>query len=543
MCIYAPMCLCGEWLIYFYLRSMKKMTSLLLAFVLILQVPAQQRVQTPAETYGKLFTDVQMSGIFPDSKTFPDCTPKKDPKLIVKDYLAITSNPAIKFNLEGFVKENFDLPKTPQLNYITQEKDVGMHIKNLWGVLRREKDIAVTGSSLLPLPNPYIVPGGRFREIYYWDSYFTMLGLKESGEVEMMENMIKNFAYLINTYGHIPNGNRSYYISRSQPPFFALMVELLAASKGDRVYKTYLPALEKEYKFWMDGSEKLKPGQVYRRVVKLNDGTIMNRYWDDAATPRPEGFKEDVEVAERSGRNIQTMYRNLRAGAESGIDFSSRWFADTLHLTTIETTDNVPVDLNSLLYGYEIILSKAARATGQSAKSTAYIQKAAKRKAAVLKYCWNKKLHYFFDYALIEKHTTDKWSITGAGPLFCQLANTEQAAGVKKIIEEKFLKDGGVVTTLYHTGQQWDAPNGWAPLQFIAVKGLLNYHYDGLARTIAERWMSINEKVFASTGKMLEKYNVEDIHLESGGGEYPNQDGFGWTNGVYLKFYQLFKVK
>src|SRR5258705_9026531 len=112
--------------VYFYLRSMKKLITLLLAVALILNVPAQQRVQTPAEIYGKLFTDVQMAAIFPDSKTFPDCTPKKDPKAIVKDYLAITSNPAIKFNLEGFVKENFDLPKTPQLNYITKEKDVVM---------------------------------------------------------------------------------------------------------------------------------------------------------------------------------------------------------------------------------------------------------------------------------------------------------------------------------------------------------------------------------------------------------------------------------
>src|SRR5215212_3822702 len=126
--------------LYFYLRSMKKWITFLLAFVFIVNVQAQQRVQTPAEIYGALFTDVQMAGIFPDSKTFADCTPKKDPKVIVKDYLAIKRNPAIKFNLEGFVKENFDLPKTPQLNYITQEKDVVMHIKNLWSILRRDKD-------------------------------------------------------------------------------------------------------------------------------------------------------------------------------------------------------------------------------------------------------------------------------------------------------------------------------------------------------------------------------------------------------------------
>src|SRR5258707_6151173 len=174
---------------------MKKFTTLLLAFIVALNISAQQKVQTPAEIYGELFTDVQMRHIFPDSKTFPDCVPKRDPKGIVKDYLAMKNNPAIRFKLDEFVTGNFDLPKTPQLNYITKEKDVVMHIKNLWSVLRRDPDISsatggggkvgAVGNSLLPLPNPYIVPGGRFREIYYWDSYFTMLGLKESGEVGM----------------------------------------------------------------------------------------------------------------------------------------------------------------------------------------------------------------------------------------------------------------------------------------------------------------------------------------------------------------------
>ncbi|HET9824698.1 MAG TPA: trehalase family glycosidase, partial [Chitinophagaceae bacterium] len=302
---------------------MKKILSLLLVLAVVFNISGQQQVKTPAEIYGELFADVQMRHVFPDSKTFPDCVPKRDPKEIVKDYLAMKKNFAIRFKLDEFVTANFDLPKTPQLNYITKEKDVVMHIKNLWNVLRREADTPVNGSSLLALPHPYIIPGGRFREIYYWDSYFTMLGLKESGESQMIENMVDNFAYLINTYGHIPNGNRSYYISRSQPPFFSLMVELLASIKGDDVYKTYLPALEKEYSFWMEGAEKLKPGQAYRRVVKLKDGTVLNRYWDDAATPRPEGFKEDVAVAERSVRNKEEMYRNLRAGAESGIDFSN----------------------------------------------------------------------------------------------------------------------------------------------------------------------------------------------------------------------------
>jgi alpha,alpha-trehalase len=126
-------------------------------------------------------------------------------------------------------------------------------------------------------------------------------------------------------------------------------------------------------------------------------------------------------------------------------------------------------------------------------------------------------------------------------PSFTQVATPEQARFLKNHLEQRFLRDGGLLTTPYRTGQQWDAPNGWAPLQFLSIQGLMNYGYDTLARTIAGRWMQVNEKVFEHTGKMMEKYNVEDIHLESGGGEYPSQDGFGWSNGVYLKLYSMFR--
>src|SRR5215212_276077 len=256
---------------------MKKISSFLIG-LLILVTAASQKIATPDQVYGDLFADVQRSHIFPDNKTFVDCIPKRDPLLILRDYKREKNNPAIKFSLKLFVDESFTIPPTPLLNYVTKENDVMMHITNLWNVLKRQNDSAVKGSSLLPLPNPYIVPGGRFREIYYWDSYFTMLGLKESGEIDMIGNMIKNFAYLIETYGHIPNGNRSYYIGRSQPPFFGAMVQLLASIKGDNVYTTYLPVLEKEYNYFMDGASKVKPGQAFRRVVKLKDGTILNRY-------------------------------------------------------------------------------------------------------------------------------------------------------------------------------------------------------------------------------------------------------------------------
>lgn len=516
---------------------MKKKALFVLAVLAFLQMDAQ-KVQTPDQVYGQLFKDVQMSKIFPDGKTFVDCIPKKNPKDIVKEYLAAKNNSALRFSLKLFVEDNFELPKTPQLNYVTKEKDVVMHIKNLWGVLKRDADQAIEGSSLLALPNPYIVPGGRFREIYYWDSYFTMLGLKESGEANMIESMIKNFAYLIDTFGHIPNGNRSYYIGRSQPPFFAAMVQLLASIKGDEVFTIYLPSLEKEYAFWMDGASKVKPGQAYRRVVKLKDGIMLNRYWDDSNVPRQESYREDVETAAKSGRNKIEMYKQLRAGAESGIDFSNRWFADGKNIATIQTTNIIAVDLNSLLYNLELVIAKGRKIKGDEEGSNEFSKKAGKRLAAIDKYCWNEKLNYYTDYNFKTRRIWN--SITPAGMYpFCFFEDKPDylsllAKRASESVKTMLLKDGGIATTEKNTGQQWDAPNGWAPLQWMTIWGLDRCGQKELAADIAQRWMKLNNEVFLRTGKLMEKYNVVDTHLEAGGGEYAGQDGFGWTNGVLL---------
>ena len=498
------------------------------------------RPVTPDETWKALFTEIQLNKVLGDNKTFVDAVPKFAPKVILNKYASEKNKSS--FDLKNFVTRNFTLPISAPVE-ITKGLPLKEHLEQLWGVLTRNADKKQAYSSLLPLPYMYVVPGGRFREIYYWDSYFTMQGLAVSNRYDLIEDMLNNFKYLIDVYGHIPNGNRSYYISRSQPPYFALMVDLLSEKKGNRVYTLYFSALEKEYTWWMEGEQNLKPGEQHRRVVKLPDGSILNRYWDNKKAPREESYVQDVESAKAYKSNDGMAFTNLRAGAESGWDFSSRWFADTFNLNTIETTGILPVDLNCLLYTYENILSKAAAENSNRQKEIFYKQKAAKRKIAILKYCWNTKERFFFDYQFKKGTTTNRWSLAGVLPLFVNIAGAEQAESVKNHIQDKFLKDGGLLTTPYHTGQQWDAPNGWAPLQFLSVKGLMNYQFSNLAKDIAVRWMAVNEKVFASTGKMMEKYNVENTHLESGGGEYPTQDGFGWSNGVYLKFYEMFKRK
>ena len=536
---------------------MKKHLAILLFSLPALLFAQQKKIPlTPDKIYGQLFQDVQLQKILPDGKTFVDCTPKRKVADIMYDYGIMKGT---TMNLKKFVDDNFNLPPAPpQLNYIQQEKDAAMHIKNLWGTLKREADKTVEGSSLLPLPNAYIVPGGRFREIYYWDSYFTMLGLKESGEVVMIENMVKNFAYLINEYGHIPNGNRTYYLSRSQPPFFCMMVELLAGIKGNAVYKQFLPEMQKEYAYWMEGAEKMN-GSAFKRIVKLPGGTILNRYWDESTTPRQESYKEDYETAEAVALELAMRIKvstpeklkeildankaatctHLRAGACSGWDFSSRWFTDPANIKTIQTTNIIPIDLNCLMYSMETIIAKALKLDGKTTQSKNFTSKAAKRKAAINKYCWNAQTGFFYDYNFAKEEQLSIITAAAVFPLFVKIATPAQAANVAKTVTASLLKDGGIVTTTNKTGQQWDAPNGWAPLQWTTAAGFKNYGNTTLAKTIATRWLALNDKVYAATGKMMEKYNVEDLTQLAGGGEYPSQDGFGWTNGVYLAFKKI----
>lgn len=478
-----------------------------------------------------LFEDVQMQQVFPDGKTFVDCVPKQSLKEINLEYIQQKDQPG--FNLKEFLTKYFDLPRIYFTDYITDTgKPVEQHIEALWTILNRQPD--KENGSLIPLPYPYIVPGGRFGETYYWDSYFTMLGLQVSGRTDIIENMVNNFSHVIDTLGYIPNGNRTYYIGRSQPPFYSLMVRLLNKEKGDDILLKYLPHLEKEYRFWMSGSELLNDqNRFVRHVVLMPGGETLNRYWDENDTPRPESYREDVELANQSEQEPKKLYRHLRAGAESGWDFSSRWFKNEESFASIHTTDIIPVDLNCLLLHLEEIISEAYQLTNNSAAAK-YQSLAAKRKAAIQKYCWHNDQHFYVDYdALSSKQKTDLM-IAAAFPLFFKIANQQQANDVASMIRGKFLCSGGLVTTLKKTGQQWDAPNGWAPLQWMAIKGLENYGYYELAKEIAQRWIRLNTDVFNRTGKLMEKYNVVDTHLEAGGGEYPGQDGFGWTNGVLI---------
>ncbi len=494
------------------------------------RVEAQIR---PAEQYPELFQAVQLASVFPDSKTFADCTPLFPIEEIQQKYQTNKNKP--DFDLKAFVEEHFQKPISPASGFQSDANlPVEEHINRLWPILTREPDSA--RGSLIPLPYPYIVPGGRFGEIYYWDSFFTMLGLQTAGKTEMIENMVNNFAHLIDQIGFIPNGTRTYYLGRSQPPFFAQMVGLLAEEKGDSIYIKYLPQLEKEYNFWMKEPSVPKDNTAFLRMIRLPDGSILNRYWDNIPEPRPESYKEDVELAEKSGRAAKQLYRNLRAACESGWDFSSRWLRDGKNLASIHTTEIIPVDLNCLLYGLEMTLAQAYEIKGNAKTQQArYEQAAQARKAAILQYNWDEAEGFFTDYDFVAGRLTKAYTGAGVFPLYFQLATPEQAKAVAEKLEKDFLKPGGLLSALANTGQQWDAPNGWAPLQWMAIQGLRNYGFDELADQIKKNWTALNMKVYKNTGKLVEKYNVMDMSLEAGGGEYPVQDGFGWTNGVLLR--------
>lgn len=510
---------------------MNRLSYNIIFFFLFFSSPAFTQYQ-PQKDLQELFVDVQLKPVFPDSKTFVDALPKYPIKEILKKYRKEKGNP--NFDLSQFVKENFTIPKNAVSSKTTTYPPIETHIENLWEQLVR-KDTETEGS-LIELPHPYIVPGGRFNEMYYWDSYFTLLGLQVSGKEQLIQDMVDNFAWLIDQYGFIPNGTRTYYLSRSQPPFFALIVDLLAELKGEQIYQKYLPQLLAEHQFWMSGAETLSnKNNAHKRVVRLEDSSILNRYWDNDTLPRPEAYKEDIETASLTDVKTSTTYRNIRAAAESGWDFSGRWFRDGVSLETIHTTEIIPVDLNSLLYFLEKTIAKAYKLSNKSENSKEFSLKAKARKEGILKYCWNNQQGFFMDYDFVAQQPTGFYSLAAMTPLFFDFAEKEQAAKVADNIGEHFLFPGGLPSTLLLTGQQWDAPNGWAPLQWISYKGLKNYGYDSLANSLKTRWLETVLDEYQESGKLLEKYNVVYPEIPGGGGEYPTQDGFGWTNGVYLK--------
>ncbi|HSX27898.1 MAG TPA: alpha,alpha-trehalase TreF [Candidatus Saccharimonadales bacterium] len=489
---------------------------------------------SPDELLGELFQDVQLRRVFPDGMTFVDMVPANRLRKVLLAYEQQRQRP--DFDLHKFVSQYFKdyLEHTSGVYKTNPKHTVEQHINELWNVLTRQ---AYTNKgSLTALPYPYVVPGGRFGAQWYWDSYFTMLGLAASNRYDLIEGMLKNYAFMIRKYGYIIQANRTYYVGRSQPPFFSHMLKLLARKEGKAVYVRYLPYLISEYRFWTRKASELSEDKpAYRRTVRLSDGTILSRYYDNKRTPRPESYKEDVDTALKASDRVPSkVYVDLRAAAESGWDFSSRWFKDGKNLKTIHTTDILQVDLNCLLVHEAQTIAEICTMLKQGKLAKIWQKRAQRRIEAIQKYFWSEEKQFFFDYDFIAGEHTACYSLAAAFPLYVGIATQAQADAVAKMIKEKFLKPGGLVATLAATGEQWDSPNGWAPLHWVVIKGLRNYGHAELADEIKKRWITTNVEVFKKEGKLVEKYNVVAPNEYGGGGEYELQDGFGWTNGVLM---------
>lgn len=482
-----------------------------------------------------LFADVAAAGIFKDFKEFADAVPTESPLELLSQYRA--QRPTTTGALRNFVLEHFQFadggsgPPAPPPGLPLTE-----HIARLWPHLTRRSENPAPYSSALALPQPFVVPGGRFHELYYWDSYFTMLGFGAE-QRQLRSAMIADFSYELHRYGHIPNGNRSYYLSRSQPPFFFKMLSLTSPGAEAKAFARFLPELKIEYAYWMDGANAAAPRHPVRHVVMMPDRSLLNRYWDERDTPRDESYPVDLAIARMHARSPQRTYRDIRAAAESGWDFSSRWLADRKSLASIETTDIVPSDLNSILFGLERAISEGCTERRDNSCADEFERRAERRRKAMNRYLWNGR--WFDDYRWTDNRRLSNVSAAALYPLFFSVASQQQAGATAELVRARLLGRGGLITTTVATGQQWDAPNGWAPLQWIAVVGLRNYGMTQLAHAAACRWLSTVSRVYRQTGRLVEKYDVVSSQPGSGG-EYSLQDGFGWTNGVTVALIRLY---
>ncbi|KAK1564667.1 hypothetical protein Q3G72_008408 [Acer saccharum] len=409
--------------------------------------------------------------------------------------------------------------------------------------------------TLLPLPEPVVVPGSRFREVYYWDSYWVIRGLLASKMHETAKSIVINLISLVETYGYVLNGARAYYTNRSQPPLLSAMVRTIYNRTGDlELVKKALPALLKEYQFWNSGIHK----------VTIEDGEannhVLSRYYAKWNKPRPEASVKDKAYASKlsSDSEKEQFYRELASSAETGWDFSSRWMRNISDFTTLSTTSILPVDLNVFLLGMELDIDFLAKVVGDDATSESFLVASTARKQAINSVFWNEEKGQWLDYWINNGTTCEESHTWEAGnqnhnvyasnyaPLWIDLFNsdTHLVEKVRQSLESSGLVcTAGIATSMINSGQQWDFPNGWAPLQHMIVEGLVrsgSQEARSMAHDIAVRWIKTNYVAYKETGAMHEKYDVENWGAFGGGGLYKPQTGFGWSNGVVLAFLEEF---
>ncbi|HKY05863.1 MAG TPA: trehalase family glycosidase [Blastocatellia bacterium] len=403
---------------------------------------------------------------------------------------------------------------------------------------------------LLYLPYPYVVPGGRFNEMYGWDSYFIQVGLLRDGEVELAKNMIDNFLYQVEHYGKVLNANRTYYLTRSQPPFLTEMILGVYRKTRDRKWlESAVPAIEKYYRFWTTEPH-------------LTKETSLSRYYDFGEGPAPEVISDERDAQGRTHYDrvkeyyrahevkdydlnqyynrekdelTALFYKGDRSMRESGFDPSNRFGqfnVDIIHYN--------PVCLNSLLYLMERGAAEIMRTLGRVQQSNVWERRADERKRRINRLMWDERDGLYYDYNFVTKSTRRYPFVTTFYPLWAGIASPKQAARIVANLH-LFEKAGGLQTSTNESGNQWDAPFGWAPMEMIAVKGLRRYGYVKEANRIAANFLSMIVKDFIEHNVIVEKYDVTRRTSSLGAGirfgyDY-NVIGFGWTNAAFVELY------
>ncbi|XP_035009665.2 trehalase [Hippoglossus stenolepis] len=513
---------------------------------------------------GPILHQVQKAKLFDDDKYFVDMKLKAKPDVVLSTFHNLSNEMpngivpparlreflAVNFEKPGSEFEPWTLPdwhdKPKFLEGIADLKlrEWAEKIHHLWKSLGRKISSGVKDHpelySLIHLPHPFVVPGGRFRELYYWDSYWVVNGLLLSEMTDTASGMIRNFLYLVNRYGFVPNGGRIYYEKRSQPPFLTLMVESYYQTTKDKDFlREALPALEQEYGFWMQN----------RSVAVKVDGAehLLNRYHVQVGRPRPESYTDDLELAEGlSDGDKEQLWMDLKAGAESGWDFSSRWYIGGDGLRDTRTSRILPVDLNALLCLNEKTLASFHRILGDGDSAARYDQAAARRQGAMEAVLWDAEKGAWFDYSLLMHSRHVEFHPSNLAPVWAQCYSRPEMGerAVQYLKGSDALRfPNGVPTSLRDSGQQWDFPNAWPPLQHMLISGLSKLPSDDaqqLAFDLAQRWIRTNWMAYTKHNAMFEKYDVNGDGKPGSGGEYEVQLGFGWTNGVALQLLEQY---
>jgi len=373
--------------------------------------------------------------------------------------------------------------------------------------------------TLIGLPYPYTVPCIKeptMQNNFYWDTYFTNVGLLRQGFEELAKNNVNNLLYEFERFGFVPNGNRTYFLDRSQPPYLSVMIKQINEANPDKKWLKYAYEIwKKEYRFWME--KRMTPVGLNRHFHHSTDGELIE-FWNDV--------KHRLIFKPKSRKEILKISGQYLAEGETGWDFTPRF--------ETHCADFAPVDLNSLLFMNEMNAAHFCEILNDNERD-AWIQRAEKRKVLLNDYCWNPEKGIYYDYDFVNHRQSKIASLGTFFPLWANVASTEQAKLVVSNLSLFEFEYG--VSACENSDQeivyQWDYPNGWPPLFYITIAGLKNYGFMDDARRIAEKYMKVVDKNFKETGELWEKYNVVDGSIKVKN-EYEMPAMMGWTAGVFV---------